>query len=332
LGALASGFLLYGMSMLYGATGSLDVGQVWNVAHGGTVKPMLLVFGIVFVVAGLGFKLGAVPFHMWVPDVYQGAPTGVTLLLGGAPKLATFAIVIRLLVEGLMPRAPEWQEMLVVLAVLSMAIGNLTAIAQSNLKRMLAYSTIAQMGFMLLGLLSGAVDVGAPQYDSHYAVTAYGAAMFYSITYVLTTLGTFGVIMLLARSGFEAEEIADLKGLNQRSPWFAFVMALLMFSLAGIPPLMGFYAKLSVLGAVVDSHQTGLAVYSVIMSLIGAYYYLRVVKVMYFDDATDKSPIVAGADTRVLLSLNGLGALALGILPGPLMLACVSAIRQALTT
>ncbi|HEX7640637.1 MAG TPA: NADH-quinone oxidoreductase subunit NuoN [Burkholderiaceae bacterium] len=332
LGALASGFLLYGMSMLYGATGSLDVGQVLQVAHGGTVKPMLLVFGIVFVVAGLGFKLGAVPFHMWVPDVYQGAPTGVTLLLGGAPKLATFAIVIRLLVEGLMPRAPEWQEMLVVLAVLSMTIGNLTAIAQSNLKRMLAYSTIAQMGFMLLGLLSGAVDVGAPQYDSHYAVTAYGASMFYSITYVLTTLGTFGVILLLARSGFEAEEIADLKGLNQRSPWFAFVMALLMFSLAGIPPLMGFYAKLTVLGAVVDSHQTGLAVYSVIMSLIGAYYYLRVVKVMYFDDATDKSPIVAGFDTRVLLSLNGLGALVLGILPGPLMLACVSAIRQALTT
>ena len=333
LGALASGFLLYGMSMLYGATGSLDIGEVLRVAQGGTVKPMLLIFGIVFIVAGLGFKLGAVPFHMWVPDVYQGAPTGVTLLLGGAPKLATFAIFIRLLVEGLLPRAPEWQEMLLVLSVLSLAIGNLTAIAQSNLKRMLAYSTIAQMGFMLLGLLSGSVGSGGLHYDTtHYAVTAYGAAMFYSITYVLTTLGTFGLIMLLSRAGFEAENIEDLKGLNQRSPWFAFVMALLMFSLAGIPPLMGFYAKLSVLGAVIDAHQTGLAVYAVIMSLIGAFYYLRVVKVMYFDDATDKSPIEAGIDTRVLLSANGLAALALGILPGPLMLACVDAIRQALTT
>ncbi|MBV8635738.1 MAG: NADH-quinone oxidoreductase subunit NuoN, partial [Burkholderiaceae bacterium] len=225
LGALASGFLLYGMSMLYGATGSLDIGEVLRVASGGTVKPMLLVFGIVFVVAGLGFKLGAVPFHMWVPDVYQGAPTGVTLLLGGAPKLATFAICIRLLVEGLLPRAPEWQEMLIVLAVLSMTIGNLTAIAQSNLKRMLAYSTIAQMGFMLLGLLSGSVGSGLHYDTTHYAVTAYGASMFYSITYVLTTLGTFGLIMLLSRSGFEAENIDDLKGLNQRSPWFAFVMA-----------------------------------------------------------------------------------------------------------
>ncbi len=327
LGALASGFLLYGMSMLYGATGSLDIGEVLRVAQSGTVKPMLLIFGIVFVVAGLGFKLGAVPFHMWVPDVYQGAPTGVTLLLGGAPKLATFAICIRLLVEGLLPRAPEWQEMLIVLAVLSMTIGNLTAIAQSNLKRMLAYSTIAQMGFMLLGLLSGSVGT-----DSHYAVSAYGAAMFYTITYVMTTLATFGLVMLLSRAGFEAENIDDLKGLNQRSPWFAFVMALLMFSLAGIPPLIGFYAKLTVLGAVISAHQTGLAVYAVIMSLIGAYYYLRVVKVMYFDDATDKSPIEAGIDTRVLLSVNGLGALVLGILPGPLMTACVNAIRQALTT
>lgn len=332
LGALASGFLLYGLSMLYGATGSLDIGEVLRVAQSGTVKPMLLVFGIVFVVAGLAFKLGAVPFHMWVPDVYQGAPTGVTLLLGGAPKLATFAICIRLLVEGLLPRAPEWQEMLIVLSVLSMTIGNLTAIAQSNLKRMLAYSTIAQMGFVLLGLLSGSVETSPSHFDSHFAVTAYGASMFYSITYVMTTLGTFGLIMLLSRSGFEAEELNDFKGLNQRSPWFAFVMALLMFSLAGLPPLMGFYAKLSVLGAVVDSHRTWLAVYAVVMSLIGAYYYLRVVKVMYFDDATDKSPIEAGLDTRVLLSLNGVGALALGILPGPLMLACISAIRQALTT
>jgi NADH-quinone oxidoreductase subunit N len=327
LGALASGFLLYGMSMLYGATGSLDIGEVLRAAQSGTVKPMLLVFGIVFIVAGLGFKLGAVPFHMWVPDVYQGAPTGVTLLLGGAPKLATFAICIRLLVEGLMPRAIEWQEMLIVLAVLSMTIGNLTAIAQTNLKRMLAYSTIAQMGFMLLGLLSGSVGT-----DSHYAVSAYSAAMFYSITYVLTTLGTFGVIMLLSRAGFEAENIDDLKGLNQRSPWFALVMGLLMFSLAGIPPLMGFYAKLTVLGAVVDAHMTGLAVYAVIMSLIGAYYYLRIVKVMYFDEAADKSPIVANLDMRIVLSLNGAAALLLGILPSSLMAHCINAISKTLTT
>ena len=328
LGALASGFLLYGLSMIYGATGSLDVTEVLHAIHGGTIRAIPLILGIVFIVAGLAFKLGAVPFHMWVPDVYQGAPTGVTLLLGGAPKLATFAIFIRLLVEGLLDRAYEWQQMLIVLAVLSMAIGNLTAIAQTNLKRMLAYSTIAQMGFMLLGLLSGSVGNDA----TTYAVTAYGSAMFYSITYVMTTLGSFGLIMLLSRAGFEAENIDDLKGLNQRSPWFAFVMALFMFSLAGIPPLMGFYAKLSVLGAAISAQHTGLAIYAVVMSLVGAYYYLRVVKVMYFDDATDKSPIEAGFDMRVLLSINGIGALVLGILPSPLMGACVSAIRQALTT
>jgi NADH-quinone oxidoreductase subunit N len=327
LGALASGFLLYGMSMLYGATGSLDIGEVYKVAHSGTVKPMILVFGVVFLVAGLAFKLGVVPFHMWVPDVYQGAPTGVTLLLGGAPKLAAFAICIRLLVEGLLPLAIEWQQMIMVLAVLSMAIGNITAIAQSNLKRMLAYSTIAQMGFMLLGLLSGVVGT-----DSHYAVTAYSAAMFYSITYVLSTLGTFGLIMLLSRAGFEAENIEDLKGLNQRSPWFALVMALLMFSLAGIPPLMGFYAKLTVLSAVIDVHQTWLAVLAVALSLVGAYYYLRVVKVMYFDEPADKSKIVVNTDMRVALSINGIAALALGIVPGPLMSACATAISKSLTS
>jgi NADH-quinone oxidoreductase subunit N len=327
LGALASGFLLYGMSMLYGATGSLDLTEVAKVAASGTVKPLILVFGVVFVVAGLAFKLGVVPFHMWVPDVYQGAPTGVTLLLGGAPKLAAFAICIRLLVEGLLPLAIEWQQMIMVLAVLSMAIGNITAIAQTNLKRMLAYSTIAQMGFMLLGLLAGVVGT-----DSHYAVTAYSAAMFYTITYVMTTLGTFGLIMLLSRAGFEAENIDDLKGLNQRSPWFALVMGLLMFSLAGIPPLMGFYAKLTVLSAVVDAHQTWLAVFAVVMSLIGAYYYLRIVKVMYFDEAADKSKIVVNSDMRVALSINGIIALALGIFPGALMSACATAIYKTLTS
>jgi NADH-quinone oxidoreductase subunit N len=248
-------------------------------------------------------------------------------LLGGAPKLAAFAICIRLLVEGLLPLAIEWQQMIMVLAVLSMAIGNITAIAQTNLKRMLAYSTIAQMGFMLLGLLAGVVGT-----DSHYAVTAYSAAMFYTITYVMTTLGTFGLIMLLSRAGFEAENIDDLKGLNQRSPWFALVMGLLMFSLAGIPPLMGFYAKLTVLSAVVDAHQTWLAVFAVVMSLIGAYYYLRIVKVMYFDEAADKSKIVVNSDMRVALSINGIIALALGIFPGALMSACATAIYKTLTS
>jgi NADH-quinone oxidoreductase subunit N len=325
LGALASGFLLYGMSLLYGATGSLDLAEVYKAASSGTVKPLILNCGIVFLVAGLAFKLGAVPFHMWVPDVYQGAPTGVTLILGGAPKLAAFAIMIRLLVQGLLPQAGEWQQMLIVLAVLSMAVGNIAAIAQTNLKRMLAYSTIAQMGFMLLGLLSGVADG-----DSHNWVTAYSASMFYSITYVLTTLGTFGVIILLSRAGFEAETIDDLKGLNQRSPWFALVMGLLMFSLAGIPPLMGFYAKLAVLSSVIEVHQTWLAIVAVLLSLVGAYYYLRVVKVMYFDEAADKSKITVSPDMAVVLSLNGLAALVLGVLPSPLMSACSSAIAKSL--
>lgn len=326
LGALASGFLLYGMSLVYGATGYLDLVNILKVAHSGTVKPIVLIFGLVFLVAGLGFKLGAVPFHMWVPDVYQGSPTAVTLLLGAAPKLAGFAICIRILVEGLLPYANDWQQMLTVLAVLSMAIGNLTAIAQTNIKRMLAYSTISQMGFMLLGLLAGVVGS-----NSGYAVNAYSSAMFYAITYVLTTLGTFGVVMLLSRAGFEAENLSDFKGLNQRSPWFAFVMLLLMFSLAGIPPLMGFYAKLSVLSAVVATDQIWLAVTAVAFSLIGAFYYLRVVKVMYFDEPVDTTPIVVNADMRVALSLNGIAVLGLGLLPGGLLGACVQAITKTLT-
>lgn len=327
LGALSSGFLLYGISMLYGATGSLDVMEVAKVIASGTVNKTVLVFGVVFVVAGLAFKLGAVPFHMWVPDVYQGSPTSVTLLLGGAPKLATFAICIRLLVEGLLPLAIDWQQMLTVLAVLSMAIGNITAIAQTNIKRMLAYSTIAQMGFMLLGLLSGVVNNNV-----FAAANAYSSAMFYAITYVLTTLAAFGVIMLLARSGFEAENIDDFKGLNQRSPWYAFVMLLLVFSLTGIPPTVGFYAKLSVLQAVLGTGQIWLAVVSVLLSLIGAFYYLRIVKVMYFDDAIDNSPIVTNRDMNVALSLNGIAVLALGILPGPLMAMCATAMVKTLAS
>jgi len=332
LGALASGFLLYGMSMLYGATGSLELNEIAKATASGTIKPLILVFGVVFIVAGLAFKLGAVPFHMWVPDVYQGAPTGVTLLLGGAPKLAAFAICIRLLVEGLLQLAIDWQQMIMVLAVLSMVIGNITAIAQTNLKRMLAYSTIAQTGFMLLGLMSGVVGTDAQHAMSQNAVPAYSAAMFYSITYVLTTLGTFGLIMLLSRAGFEAENIDDLKGLNQRSPWFALVMGLFMFSLAGIPPLMGFYAKFEVLSAVINAHQVWLAVVAVLLSLIGAFYYLRVVKVMYFDEPADQAKIEATGEMRLVLSLNGLLALALGIFPGSLMAACATAIYKTLTT
>jgi NADH-quinone oxidoreductase subunit N len=328
LGALASGFLLYGLSMLYGATGSLDLTEVAKATASGTVNKTVLVFGVVFVVAGLAFKLGAAPFHMWVPDVYQGAPTAVTLLLGAAPKLAAFAITIRLLVEGLFPLAIDWQQMITVLAVLSMAVGNITAIVQTNLKRMLAYSTIGQMGFMLLGMLSGVV--GGDVASASNAGNAYSSALFYSVTYVFTTLGTFGLIMLLARSGFEAENIDDFKGLNQRSPWFAFVMLILMFSLTGIPPTVGFYAKLAVLQSVLSTGQVWLAVVAVLLSLIGAFYYLRVVKAMYFDEPVDTTKIEATGDMRVVLSLNGAAILALGILPGPLMAICGTAIVKTL--
>ena len=284
LGALASGFLLYGMSMIYGATGSLnhaDIAFAATAAVSGQ-KSIIFVFGIVFLVAGLAFKLGVVPFHMWVPDVYQGSPSISTLLISGAPKLAAFAMMMRLLVDGLFVMAFDWQNMLMVLAIASLAIGNLTAIAQTSLKRMLAYSTIAQMGFMLLGFMSGVVSG-----NTLSAADAYSASMFYSIVYVFTTLGTFGVILLLARQGFECDTIDDLKGLNKRAPWLAFIMLLLMFSLAGIPPTVGFWAKLSVLQAVVNAGYIGLAIAVVIFSLIGAFYYLRVVKAMYFDAPTD---------------------------------------------
>jgi NADH-quinone oxidoreductase subunit N len=328
LGALASGFLLYGLSMLYGATGSLDVGMVFKAVASGHVKHQVLVFGLVFIVAGLAFKLGVVPFHMWVPDVYQGAPTAVTLMIGGAPKLAAFAIFIRLLVEGLLPLAIDWQQMLVVLCIGSLLIGNLAAIAQTNLKRMLAYSTISQMGFVLIGLLSGVVNG-----NTLSAANAYSSAMFYVVTYVLTTLAAFGVILLLARDGFESEEISDFAGLNQRSPLYAGVMAICLFSMAGIPPLVGFYAKLSVLQALITSGQTSylmLGVFAVIMSLIGAFYYLRVVKVMYFDQPITVTTVSAPADVRVVLCLNAALLLGLGLLPGGLMALCARAIVKTL--
>ncbi len=328
LGALASGFLLYGLSMLYGATGSLDLNEVFNAIASRQVKHQVLVFGLVFIVAGLAFKLGAVPFHMWLPDVYQGAPTAVTLLIGGAPQLAAFAICIRLLVEGLLPLAIDWQQMLALMAIGSLLVGNLAAIAQSNLKRMLAFSTISQMGFLLLGLLSGVVNGNQLNAES-----AYSASMFYAITYVLTTLAAFGIIMLLARAGHESEEISDLAGLNQRSPLYAGVMAIAMFSLAGLPPVVGFYAKLVVLQVLISSGQTSylvLAVFAVMMSLIGAFYYLRVVKVMYFDapHAHNNQPISAPADVRTVLSINGLLILIMGIFPGGLMTLCAQAISS----
>ena len=326
LGALASGFLLYGLSMMYGATGSLDVNDVARAIATGQIKHQVLVFGLVFVVAGLAFKLGVVPFHMWIPDVYQGAPTAITLMIGGAPKLAAFAIVIRLLVEGMLPLAIDWQQMLMVLAVGSLLVGNLAAIAQTNLKRMLAFSTISQMGFVLLGLMSGVING-----NTMSSADAYGSSMFYVVTYVLTTLASFGVIMLLAREGFESEEIADFAGLNQRSPLYAAVMAICLFSLAGIPPMVGFYAKLSVLQALVASGQVfhlGLAVFAVMMSLVGAFYYLRVVKVMYFDEPTNAHVVSASTDVRVVLSVNGLLVLILGLVPGGLMSLCAHAIAQ----
>ena len=330
LGAMASGFLLYGMSMLYGATGSLDISTVFKAVASGQIKHQVLVLGLVFVVCGLAFKFGVVPFHMWIPDVYQGAPTAITLMIGGAPKLAAFAMTIRLLVEGLLPLAVDWQQMLMVLAISSLLIGNLAAVAQTNLKRMLAFSTIAQMGFVLIGLLSGVVNG-----NTAAAANAYSSAMFYVITYVLTTLATFGIILLLAREGFESEEIADLAGLNQRSPLYAGVMAACMFSLAGVPPLVGFYAKLSVLQALIASGQSGaivLAVFAVMMSLIGAFYYLRIVKVMYFDAPITATTVSAGNDVRVVLSLNGALILILGILPGGLMALCAKAIVSTLGT
>jgi NADH-quinone oxidoreductase subunit N len=322
LGALASGLLLYGMSMLYGATATLNIEEMAQLIAAGQANQAVLVFGLVFVVAGLSFKVGVVPFHMWIPDVYDGAPSAMTLFIGTAPKLAAFAMAMRLLVNGLLDLAVDWQQMLTILAVLSLALGNLAAIAQSNIKRMLAYSTIAHMGFMLIGLLAGVVGgnrLSAPD--------AYSAAMFYTVVYVLTSLGAFGVVVLMARAGFEADNIVDYRGLNQRSPWYAFMMLIVMFSLAGIPPTVGFYAKLVVLDAAVKAGQIWLAVFAVIMSLVGAFYYLRIVKVMYFDEPQSAAPIEPGLDMRVALSVNGLAVLVLGILPGPLLALCLAAIR-----
>jgi NADH-quinone oxidoreductase subunit N len=325
LGALASGLLLYGMSMMYGASGTLDIGVIAKAIAAGEAKRNMVLFGLVFAVAGLAFKLGVVPFHMWIPDVYQGAPTPVTLMVGAAPKLAAFAIIVRLLVNGLIGVAADWQQMLVILAVLSMAVGNLGAIAQTNMKRMLAYSTISHMGFVLLGLASGVVDGNRLN-----AADAYGSSLFYIITYTLTTLASFGTILVMTRQGFEAETLEDFKGLNARSPWFAAMMLIVMFSLAGLPPMVGFYAKLAVLQAAVGAHMVWLAVVAVGFSLVGAFYYLRVVKLMYFDEPLDRHPLATDAGARVLLSANGVALLLLGVLPGALMGMCVAAMRTSI--
>ena len=318
LGALASGFLLYGMSMLYGVTGSLDLIEIFKTIADPRVNHLVMAFGLVFIVSGLAFKLGVVPFHMWVPDVYQGAPTAVTLMIAAAPKLAAFALLFRLLVNTLLPLMGDWQPMLILLAVLSLIVGNVTAIAQTNLKRMLAYSAIAQMGFVLLGMLS--------VFDDH----AFSASMFYAITYVLTTLGTFGLLMALSRKGYDCETLDGLKGLNKKHPWFAFIGLVMMFSLAGIPPTVGFAAKLGVLEALVDGENTFLAVIAVLASLVGAFYYLRVVKVMYFDEPAHEFSISGSGFTKGLLSLNTIMVLMLGIVPAGLMSLCLDAMRRTL--
>ncbi len=314
LGAIASGMLLYGMSILYGVAGSLDIAQVSQFLLANPGQNIALSFALSFIIVGLAFKLGAVPFHMWIPDVYHGAPTPVTLFIGSAPKIAAFAIFMRLLIEGLGTLHSDWQQMLVILAALSLAVGNVIAIAQTNIKRMLAYSTISHVGFLLLGFLAGTPE-------------GYSAAMFYTLTYAITAMGAFGMVLLLSRKGFEADLLDDFKGLNQRNPWFAFIMLLLMFSMAGVPPTVGFYAKLAVLQAVVRVDLVWLAIYAVVFSVIGAFYYIRIVKLMYFDEPAQSTPLVPQWGMSLALSTNGLLMLVLGVFPGGLMALCATVIH-----
>jgi NADH-quinone oxidoreductase subunit N len=309
LGAIASGTLLYGISIIYGVTGTILLDDLTGAVQGADASGIGLLLGLAFVVVGVAFKFGAVPFHMWLPDVYHGSPTAVTLFVGSAPKIASFALAIRLLAEGLGGAVEAWQDMLIVLAVLSMTLGNVVAIAQSNIKRMLAYSAISHVGFILLGVLAG-------------NATGYQAAMFYTLTYVIMATGAFGIVLLMSRKGFEAELLDDYRGLNRKNPWFAFVMLLLMFGLAGVPPTVGFWAKVQVISAVLDIGLTWLAALAVLLSVVGAYYYLRIVKLMYFDEAADREALQAGGAFRVVLSLNGLAVLALGLFPGALLALC----------
>ena len=321
LGALASGMLLYGMSMIYGMTGSLNIADIHHALLNAPAPSKdlhaVLILGLVFIVAGLAFKLGAVPFQMWVPDVYEGSPTAITMLIGSVPKLAAFAFVIRILAQGLETLHVDWQQMLMIMAVLSIIVGNITAIAQTNLKRMLAYSTISHIGFMLYGLMSANQN-------------GYISSLFYIASYVLITLAGFGMILLLSRKGFEAEKLDDLKGLNQRSPWHAFLMLIVMFSMAGVPPTLGFYAKFTVLQAALAAGYLWLVVFAVLMAVIGAFYYLRVVKLMYFDEPKDHSPIHAPLDMRVVLGVNALGLLVIGLMPERMMEICYYAIHSSL--
>lgn len=310
LGAIASGCLLYGMSILYGAAGTLDLGTLSaKIADGETLSDLWVLVGLAFVLVGVAFKFGAVPFHMWLPDVYQGTPTPVTLFVGSAPKIAAFALAIRLLVDGLGSVSADWQSMLIVLSASSMALGNIVAIAQTNIKRMLAYSTISHVGFILMGILAASDD-------------GYRAAMYYTISYVIMATAAFGMIILLSRRGFEADNIDDFKGLNKRSPWFAGMMLIVMFSMAGVPPFLGFYAKVAVIFAAVDASLTWLAVLSVVLSVIGAFYYLRVVKLMYFDEPVDELAVEGPSVLKLTLSFNGLLILGLGLFPNGLIAVC----------
>src|SRR5210317_102242 len=312
LGALASGLLLYGISLFYGATGSLSFAEVSAAIVKGNIQEDILVFGLVFIIMGIGFKFGAVPFHMWVPDVYHGAPTAVTMLLGSAPKIAAFALTLRLLVDGLAPLFTQWQEMLMILAVISLGIGNLVAIAQHNIKRMLAYSTISHVGFIFLGFIAGTDD-------------GYGAALFYTVVYALTAAGGFGVLAMISRRGFDAENLDDLKGLNERSGWLAAMMALILFSMAGVPPTVGFFAKWFVLESIIRVDLVWLALVAVFFSVIGAFYYLRAIKTMYFDKPIDDQPLEISADSHVAMSINGVSMLVLGMFPTALYTVCRAA-------
>ena len=313
LGALASGMLLYGISMIYGLTGQLQLAQIAEAINTESINRSYLVFGMIFLIIGMAFKLGAVPFHMWVPDVYQGAPTSVTLFISTAPKLAAFAMVMRVLVDGLLPLLADWQSILMILAVLSMGVGNVVAIAQTNIKRMLAYSTIAHVGFLFLGLIAG-------------TASGFSGSMFYIISYALMSMGAFGMVILLSRNGFEADMLDDFKGLSDRSPWFAFVMLCLMFSMAGVPPFLGFWSKWFVLKELVASGFVELAAVAVVFSIIGAYYYLRIIKLMYFDKPDSMTAIKSSRQMRMVLSVNGLLILFLGLAPNALMALCLSAL------
>ncbi|MDJ0928249.1 MAG: NADH-quinone oxidoreductase subunit NuoN [Gammaproteobacteria bacterium] len=313
LGAIASGCLLYGISIIYGVTGSLDFGSVAAALGRGETEDLGVLAGMALIIVGIAFKFGAVPFHMWLPDVYEGAPMSVTLFISTVPKLAAFALTLRVLVEGLGPLADGWEPLLATLAVISLALGNVVAIAQTNIKRMLGYSTIAHVGFILLGFAAGSRD-------------GIEAALFYTVVYVLMAAGAFGVLILSSRAGFECENIDDLKGLNQRSPWFAAMMLLLMVSMIGVPPLAGFYAKWWVLAALIDAEMLGLAIAGMVFSVIGAFYYLRVVKVMYFDDSDGGAELVPGLDLRAVVSLNALLVLVLGLSPEFLIQLCTDAL------